>query len=138
MTIFNKEEFLLIHHFRLPAIYTWGDKDREKREEIRRIALKDFPSGPFNFEWYGFRIKVRRREYIREIDLENIPKLIIDSFSGWQINRDRSEFPEAEIYRDDTMRWIRAIEIEGEFTQDEDETEVWIFGKRCKLMEVNH
>ena len=129
----DAEKFSLVHHFKISAVYTWGTKDDKlKREEIRWIALMDFPKGPFNFEWYGFRIRVKRSESSRDLDIENIPKLIIDTFSGWQIDRDRSKFLNSEIYKDDTMRWVRALQIEGEFTEDEDETEVWIFGKNMK------
>jgi len=128
----DKEKFTLIHHFRIPAIYTWGDRDVDKREEIRRIALKYFPTGPYDFEWYGFRIKVKRKVHGRDLDLENVPKLIIDAFSGWQIDRDRSTYPKVEIYKDDHLRWVRVIQIEGEFTRDEENTEVWVFGRKKK------
>ena len=126
----DTEMFSRINHFSIPAIFTWGNRDTEKREEIRQIALKDFPRGPSDYEWYGFRIRVRRKESRRDLDLENVPKLIIDAFSGWQMDRDRSKYLHVEIYRDDTMRWVRAIDIAGEFTQDQDETEVWISGRR--------
>jgi len=128
----DAERFTLIHHFRIPAIYTWGDRDIDKREEIRRIALKNFPARPFDYEYYGFRIKVKKKKFGRDFDLENVPKLIIDAFSGWQIDRDRSAYRQVEIYKDDTMRWVRAVQIEGGFTNDKDNTEVWIFGKNKK------
>jgi len=67
--------------------------------------------------------------------LENVPKLIIDAFSGWQIDRDRSAYPKVKIYKDDHLRWVRAIHVEGEFTHDEDDTEVWIFGKNKLVFE---
>lgn len=126
----NTREFKLVHHFHVSDIYTWGNRDVDRREEIRRSALKNFPKGPFNYEWYAFRITVRRNVSGRDLDLENVPKLIIDAFSGRQINRDRSEYPEVEIYKDDTIRWVRAIQIDGQFTYKDDHTEVWIFGKK--------
>lgn len=126
----DTEKFTLIHHFRIPAIYTWGNRDREKREEIRRIAFEGFPEGPFDYEWYGFRIKVKRNRFKSRIpDLENVPKLIVNAFSGRLIDDDNSEYPEVEIYENDDLRWLRVIHIEGDFAKDNDGTEVWIFGK---------
>ena len=129
----DAEKFTLIHYFRIPAIYTWGGQDKKIREEIRRIASETFQNGlvePFDYDWFGFQIKVRRNEFqIYNIDLDNVPKLIIDSFSGKQIDTDSSAYPQIKIYADDTMRWVRAIQIEVEVTKDTDETDVWIFGK---------
>ena len=125
----DSEKFSLIHHFHIPAVYTWGDRDKDKREEIRRSAFKDFPAAPFDYAWYGFRIKVLRNKTARDLDLENVPKLIIDAFSGSQIDLDRSSHPELEIYRDNHLKWVRAIQVEGQFTNGKDSTEVWIFGK---------
>ena len=106
-----------------------GNQDRKKREEIKRIALENFHRGSFDYEWYGFRIKVRRNKFGRDLDLDNVPKLIIDAFSGKQIDLDRSAYRKMKIYRNDTLRWIRSIQIEGKFTNGKDKTEVWIYGK---------
>jgi len=126
----DAKKFVLIHHFHIPAIYTWGDRAINKREEIRRTAQKDFSAGPFNYGWYGFRIKAKRNKFKRDLDLEDVPKLIIDSFSGWQIDRDRSTYPKVKLYDGDELRGVRAIQIEREFISDNDETAVWIFGKK--------
>jgi len=58
-----------------------------------------------------------------------VPKLIVDAFSVRMIVKDDSESREIKMYHNDDLRWVRAIEIEGDFTQEEDKTEVWIFGK---------
>jgi len=126
----DPKEFVLIHHFHISAIHTWGDKDKDKREKIRRSALRNFPRGPFDYEWYGFRIKVKRGVLGRDLDIENVPKLIIDTFSGEQIDRDNSIYNQMRIYPDDTLKYVRAIQVEGDFTYDEDNTEVWVFGKK--------
>jgi len=110
--------FTLIHHFSIPDIFTWGNRDIEKREEIRRVALKDFPRGPFGYEWYGFRIRVRRKESRRDLDLENVLKLIVDAFSRRMVVKDDSESREIKICDNDDLRWVRTIEIGGDFTQE--------------------
>ena len=126
----DAKQFILIHHFNIPAIYTFGDKDRDKRENIRRNALKNFQKKPYRCKWYGFRIKVERSMFKRPLDIENIPKLIIDAFSSEQIDRDKSRYPRMKLYPDDTLEHIRVIQIEGKFSDNKDNTEVWIFGKK--------
>lgn len=133
----SQKEFVLIHNFEIPAIYTWGDKDKDKRESIRRSAIRNFVrKRKSDFQWYGFRIKIKRNAAGRELDIENVPKLILDAFSSKQIDQDNSTYkdiPGLRLYPDDTLQYIRAIQIEGEFTKEEgDITQVWIFGKRPK------
>jgi len=127
----NTEGFTLIHHFHILGTHTYGSEDKARQEEIRKIAHRDFPIGPFEYEWYGFRIKVRRDvgKMDSVFDLDNVAGLIINAFSGRQIEKHRSAFPEVELYEDDKLRWVRAIQIEEEFVNSKDETEVWIFGK---------
>jgi len=124
----DSKEFVLVHHFNIPAIYTWGDKDRDKREKIRRNALKKFQKK--RSKWYGFRIKVQRSMLGRPLDIENVPKLIIDAFSGEQIDKDKSSYPKVRLYPDDVLEHVRAVQIEGKFSNNRDNTEVWIFGKK--------
>lgn len=124
----DSKQFVLIHHFNIPAIYTWGDKDRDKREKIRRNALKNFKKK--RFKWYGFRIKVERSMFKRPMDIENVPKLIIDAFSSKQIDDDKSRYPKVRLYPDDIFKHVRAIQIEGKFSDNGDNVEVWIFGKK--------
>jgi hypothetical protein len=128
----DRKEFALILHFSIPAIYTWGEREKEKREIIRRIAIKNLPKGHiFNYKWYGFRIKVRRRRKLkgRRFDIENVPKLIIDAFSKKLIENDNSKYPKCAIYKDDILDYVKAIQIEGDFNK-QNSTEVWIFGKK--------
>lgn len=127
----NSKQFVAVHHFIIPAIYTWGDKDRDKRESIRKYARKGFPHQPFRHKWYGFRIKVERSLLKRPLDIENVPKLIIDAFSNEQINKDKSRYPQLKLYPDDTLEHVRTVYIDGGLSDsDRDKTEVWIFGKK--------
>ncbi len=91
-------QFVLVHHFAIPTIYTWGDKYRDKRENIRKHSSKDFPEKPLRYKWYGFRIEVERSTLARPLDIENVPKLLIDAFSNWQISKDKSRYPELGLY----------------------------------------
>lgn len=121
--------FRLIHSFEIPAVYTWGDGDRDKRETIRKIAREGFRKPILHYSWCGFSITIERSKGGRNLDLENVPKLIVDSFSGWQINRDGSKYRELELYPEDTLRYVRSIYLNGKFVDDEDRTIVHIYGK---------
>jgi hypothetical protein len=126
----NSKEFALIHHFTIPAIYTWGEKERDKREEIRRNASKNFPDSP-KYEWYAFYIEVDRDSFERPLDIENVPKLIIDAFSSGIMEKDESSYRKIGLYSDDDLRHVRALQIEGKLNRNgTNTTEVWIFGKK--------
>lgn len=127
----DSKEFVLIHHFKIPSIHTWGDKDNSKREEIRTNALKNFPEKQPECKWYAFYIEMERNPYERPLDIENVPKLIIDSFSRKQIDKDRSRYGNVGLYPDDDLEYVRALQIEGKFSENgRNNTEVWIFGKK--------
>lgn len=131
MSIFgDSREFQLVHHFKIGKIYSRGGRETQKREDIRRYATEGFPSGVFNYRWYGFHIKVNRNMLKKKLDLENVPKLIVEAFSGSKIEQDHSEYLQLELYPDDHLGYIKAIQAEGELTLDEDDAEVWIFGKK--------
>jgi len=127
----DSKEFVLIHRFKIPSVLTWGDKDPNKREEIRRNAFENFPEKSPKCEWYAFYIAVERNPLERPLDIENVPKLIIDAFSSNQIDRDKSGYSKMGLYPDDDLKHVRAFQIEGKFSNDRrDNTEVWIFGKK--------
>jgi len=128
--LFDRSEFALFLHFKFRQILTWGADDRNSREVIRRSALENFPQNTPNYEWYGFYIKVRRNRFARPLDIENVPKLIVDAFSRNQIEKDQSNYAQVGIYDDDSLEYVRALQVEGEFTEDENSTEIWIYGKR--------
>lgn len=126
----NTENFILIHHFKFPKVYTWAEKDPEKREEIRKNALKNFPNKLPKCNWYAFQIRVKRSHFERQLDIENIPKLIIDAFSREMIYRDKSRYASVCLYPDDDLRYVRCVQINADFSDDgTNATEVWIFGK---------
>jgi len=121
-------QFRLLHSFEMQTIYTWGDRDLDKRELIREAAKEGFKKPPFNYSWCSISIIIERSKGRRDLDLENVPKLIVDSFSGWQINRDGSRYRELELYPEDSLRYVRAIYLNGKFVDGEDRTIVRIYG----------
>lgn len=129
----DKNEFELIcSPITIPATYTYGGKDRENREIIRKYAVENLSGkNPRSFKWYGFRILVYHTELRgkEKFDVGNVHTLILDAFSGWQIERDNSMYSEAILYPDDTIRFVRAIQLEAEF-ENANKTEICIFGKK--------
>lgn len=111
----------LVAHFTVPKVRTWGSKeDQVFKQQLRSISgLK--PGDGDAYTWFAFRIVCRlakSRERIKHQvpDVENIPKLIVDAFTGL-------------LYPDDNLTYVRGVQVEAEFSADETEwTEVWIYG----------
>lgn len=121
MTVFQHPENLeLVAYFKIPKVQTWGDgkKDMPYKELVRQSA--NLPSNARNdFAWFVFSIRCvvsenRRRK--KGPDVENIPKLIVDAFTGI-------------LFFDDNLDCVRGIQVEAVFGPDEQENaEVWIYG----------
>lgn len=121
MPIFRHPESLaLVVHFTVPRVQTWGsEKDRWFKEEVLRKSGLSPEHAMGQFDWFVFCISCtvsRTRANIpRAIpDVENIPKLIVDAFTGI-------------LYPDDDLRYVRGVQAEAEWGE-EDRTEVWIYG----------
>jgi hypothetical protein len=80
-------------------------------------------------KWWAFRIYVKKSGN-RPFDIENVPKLIVDAFSKKQIRDDKSQYTSLGLYDDDTIDYVRIVEVGGERTLNEDSTRVEIFGCR--------
>lgn len=123
MMVFQHPENLeLVAHFVVPKVQTWGDgkKDMPYKELVRQTA--NVKADTFNdFSWFVFSIRCvvsESRRTKKGPDVENIPKLIVDAFTG-------------VIYADDNLDYVRGIQVEAVFGPDEQESaEVWIYGKR--------
>jgi hypothetical protein len=125
----NLDFFNLVHSFSIPRVLTWGAKDREKREYIRKHAIQRFSIPKRSSEWYAFKIKVYRSGTAKPLDIENVPKLIIDAFSGVIISKDESRYPELMLYPDDDLRYVRIVSVEGSFVNPKEEkTHIEIYG----------
>jgi len=118
----DKVDLVLIHHFVIPHIFTEGEGDHQKREEIRKSASKGFPCRLPNCKWFASSIKVKRNSAERKVDIENIPKLIIDAFAEGIVRNDESVYSNLVLHADDDLKNVRALTIEGDFCQDASST----------------
>jgi Holliday junction resolvase RusA-like endonuclease len=125
MDIFQRPQGLTeISHFKLANVQTWGTsvKDGLYKELIRSTANLS-PDIANSYSFYVFSIKSvignRRRRKVGP-DVENIPKLIVDAFTG-------------TLYPDDNLDYVRGIQVEAVFGPDNEEcTEVWIYGYKAQ------
>ncbi len=143
----DQELYELIYKFTIPNVFTYGDDDLKRREQIRELVLEDFPTNIPKYKWFAFRIKAIKSG--NSIDIDNVPKIIIDSFSEEQINRDRARRIENEqqntefindlydkfntiaLYDDDTIEFVRMVQAYGEMIENgESSTVVEIFGRK--------
>ena len=123
MTLFQAPQGLMeVVHFKIPKVQTWGDgvKDSQYKDRIREIA--NVPPGIGNdIEYFVFSIYSIIGETPRTKvgpDVENIPKLIVDAFTG-------------TLYPDDNLDYVRGVQVEAVFGPDEQEhTEIWIYGSK--------
>ena len=111
----------IITHFKLPKVQTWGSLvDRQYKEQVR-AAANLLPYAGKGYAWFAFdivcRVAFRRGRIANQVpDVENIPKLIVDAFTGL-------------LYPDDNLHYVRGVQVEAELSTDETEyAEVWIYG----------
>jgi Holliday junction resolvase RusA-like endonuclease len=110
-----------VAYFTVPRVQTWGSQaDAEYKEQVRRasgIRLEDEE----RFEWFVFCIRCvvgeSRGLWKHQVpDVENVPKLIVDAFTGL-------------LYPDDDLHHVRGVQVEAEWGSDEQErAEIWIYG----------
>ncbi|MDD5367867.1 MAG: RusA family crossover junction endodeoxyribonuclease [Anaerolineaceae bacterium] len=124
MPIFDKPIGLEeVARFSIPRVQTWGSShDQEYQQTVReRAGLSNELAS--QYAWFVFSIHCivnkSRGQVVRQIpDVENIPKLIVDAFTGL-------------LYPDDHIHHVRGVQVEAEFGPDGLEcAEVWIYGKR--------
>jgi len=130
----DEAKYVKVHSFSLPEAFTYADTregqtDKDKRERIRVKAAEDFPDNIPSVKWWAFRIFVKKSGN-RRFDIENVPKLIVDAFCRRQIQEDGSQYTKLGLFRDDTIDFVRVIEVGGIRSQAENTTKVEIFG--CK------
>ena len=122
MAIFSQPKGLeLVAHFLVSRVQTWGSsRDQEFKTLVREAAgLSSIADGKYDgfvFSIHAVLARSRGSKVKQVPDVENIPKLIVDAFSGI-------------LYPDDNLHYVRAVQVEAEFSRDEQEkTEVWIYG----------
>jgi len=122
MSIFALPENLIeIRHFTIPKVQTWGKKtDALYKEMVLSSANLSLNQGD-GYDGFVFAIRCvvgqsRGRYFMQIPDVENIPKLIVDAFTG-------------VLYPDDNLHYVRGVQVEAEWGPDDEErAEVWIFG----------
>ncbi len=130
----DETRYVRILSFTIPRAFTYADMrvghtDKDKREYIRAKAAEYFPNNIPNIKWWAFRIFVKKSG-VRPFDIENVPKLIVDAFCRRQIQKDGSKYKNLCLFADDTLDYVRIIEVGGMRSQEEETTKVEIFG--CK------
>lgn len=134
----NEARYLKVHSFSILEAFTYADTrkgqtDTDKRERIRTRAAEDFPDSIPTVEWWAFRIFVKKSGN-RRFDIESVPKLIVDAFCRRQIQEDGSQYKQPGLFSDDTIDFVRVIEVGGMRSQDENTIKVEVFG--CKEHDV--
>jgi len=115
-----------------------GHRDSDKRALIREDAhpiLKELEK-PREDSMWGFIIEVEKRASKKAFDIENVPKLIIDSFCGKQMEKDKSICKEALLYRDDTLDHVQYLEVHGK-RGPKDKTTVTVIYKPKEAFSVS-
>jgi hypothetical protein len=99
--------------------------DRERREQYREAAIAQGAIRRVpNALWWAVRIEIVKAG--RMLDIDNVPKVAIDAFCAHQVARDRSEYLETGIYPDDTIDFVRELQVSGR-PGSESKTHVEVF-----------
>ena len=126
----DKEKYFKLFIAQISSAYTWGnDSDEERRATIRQESLKVCPNRDEiqEVKWWAFRIFVEKGG--NDWDVDNIPKLVVDAFSRKLIDDD-SEFPGVTLYDDDTVEFVRMVQVAGKQSKHQDRTVIEVFGAR--------
>ena len=128
----NTAAYSLVTKFEYDAAFTYadmrpGNTDKEKRELIRGFASLSFPTEVPQAKWFAFRIIVQKGG-TRAFDIENVPKLIIDSFCKKQIEKDCSAYLKVGLFPDDTIDFVRLMQVAGTRIADQSKTIVSVYG----------
>lgn len=112
----------LVAHFSVQGVQTWASRNdaayKQKVHESAGVnaAMRD------RYAWFVICIRCivgqSRARYQNQIpDVENIPKLIVDAFTGI-------------LYPDDNLNYVRGVQVEAEWGPNSAEhAEVWILGQ---------
>ena len=127
----NISDFEKIFEFELNEVFTWGNNDKEKREIIRQSAYSEIPKGLSTEDYvWGFKIYFTKNKNSKHrCDVDNIPKLILDSFSKKSIDKDNFKVKEAGLYEDDSLEYVKFIEVYGDLGK-EDKVLVEVYRKK--------
>lgn len=112
----------VVAHFRIPSVQTWGGRnDAAYKLQVREVSGVNATMGS-RYAWFVFCIRCvvgqgRSTRRGQVPDIENIPKLIVDAFTGI-------------LYPDDNLNFVRGVQVEAEWGPDAaEQAEVWILGQ---------
>lgn len=118
-----------IANFMLDFSYTYGSDDAQKRDKIRTIAANaanrsndDFFFTKGEKKYIAFRITVYKPSG-RPVDVDNVPKLIIDSFNRSVLKIDHGEngkYSDLSLYEDDSCEHVSMVQIYGTRSPQDD------------------
>ena len=109
-----------------------GETMIRKREKIiRQSAYSEIPKGLSTEDYvWGFKIYFTKNKNSKHrCDVDNIPKLILDSFSKKSIDKDNFKVKEAGLYEDDSLEYVKFIEVYGDLGK-EDKVLVEVYRKK--------
>ncbi len=112
----------LVANFRVASVQTWGGRNDSAYKLQVREASGVNASTASRYAWFVFCIRCTvgqgrgtRRGQVP--DIENVPKLIVDAFTGI-------------LYPDDNLNSVRGIQVEAEWGPDAaEQAEVWILAQ---------
>jgi hypothetical protein len=131
MITLDDDRFTKVLQLRVNRVHTWADMtpgrtDRERRERLRSEAVACLRPVPGRVRWWAVRVTVSRAEGKRPLDIENVLKPVLDAFCARQVKRDKSQFPQAALYPDDSIDHVRVLQVEGQ-RSTADETLIEVF-----------
>jgi len=131
----DEGKYFKLFSAKIPYAYVWGNwDDRDRRENIRRELVGVFPDTD-NIprpRWWAFRIFAEKGGC--RWDVDNLPKLVVDALSREQLREDNSEFQHMALYENDTVEFVRMVQVAGEKSERQDRMVIEVFGARwCTL-----
>lgn len=132
ITLDDTAQFAKVLAIKVPWAHTWanmqpGKTDRERREAFRKAAIENIALMPANVLWWAFRITVEKAG--KPLDVDNVPKTIIDAFCAKQIAKDGSSFSQLGLYPDDNLDHVRIVQIIGTRSTMADSTFIEVFAR---------
>lgn len=130
VTLDDTARFVKVLALNVPWAHTWADTspgktDLERREAYRKAAIENISLTLTNPLWWAFRITVEKAG--RPLDVDNVPKTIIDAFCARQIARDGSSFSQLGLYPDDSFDHVRIVQVIGARGANADSTLIEVF-----------
>ena len=128
----DSSKFVKVLALDVPWVHTYADMrpgktDLERRENYRNAAESVIRQVPSNVLWWAFRITVSKVG--RPVDVDNVAKTIVDSFSRSQIERDGSRFSKLVLYDDDNFDHVRVLQVIGNRSLTSDSTRIEVFAR---------